>query len=89
MTDNHLAKAKDIGFKIIDNVQKVIVGKDEMVKLGVAALFSNGHILVEGVPGVGKTMYARSLAKSVGVRFSSHPMYRRPASHRYYRCVHF
>ena len=69
MTDNHLAKAKDIGFKIIDNVQKVIVGKDEMVKLGVAALFSNGHILVEGVPGVGKTMYARSLAKSVGVSF--------------------
>ena len=69
MSDNHLAKAKEIGFNIISNVQKVIVGKDEMVKLGVAALFSHGHILVEGVPGVGKTMYARSLAKSVGVSF--------------------
>ena len=69
MSDNQLARAQQIGLRIIDNVQKVIVGKDDIVSLGVAALFSKGHVLIEGVPGVGKTMYARSMAKSIGVDF--------------------
>ena len=69
MRDSDLQKAREIGIKIADNVRSVIVGKDEVVKLGVAAMFSGGHILVEGVPGVGKTMFARSLARSIGVSF--------------------
>ena len=69
MTNNDLEKARDIGARIVANIGKVIVGKDDMVKLGVAALFSRGHMLIEGVPGVGKTMFARSMAKSIGVTF--------------------
>ena len=69
VTDNHLAKARDIGARIIANIATVIVGKNEAVRLGTAALLSRGHILIEGVPGVGKTMYARSMAKSIGVSF--------------------
>ena len=70
VTDNHhLEKAREIGNKIISNVEKVIVGKRDLVQLGVAALFSRGHILIEGVPGVGKTMFARSISRSLGVTF--------------------
>ena len=69
MTDNRLETALDIGTRIMANVQKVIVGKDDVVQLGVAALFSGGHVLIEGVPGVGKTMFARSMARTIGVSF--------------------
>jgi MoxR-like ATPase len=54
---------------IIKNVEKVIVGKREVVELAVISLFSQGHLLIEDVPGVGKTMLARSLALSIGSSF--------------------
>jgi MoxR-like ATPase len=54
---------------IIANVEKVIVGKRQVVELGLVALLSQGHILIEDVPGVGKTMLARALARSVGCVF--------------------
>ena len=70
MNDNHhLEQAREIGNRIVSNVEKVIVGKRDLVQLGVAALFSRGHILIEGVPGVGKTMLARSISRSLGVTF--------------------
>ena len=69
MAQNDLQKAAEIGAKIVGSVTKVILGKDDVVKLGVAALFSRGHVLIEGVPGVGKTVLARSIAKSVGLSF--------------------
>jgi len=47
---------------IVENVEKVIVGKREVVELAVISLLSQGHLLIEDVPGVGKTMLARSLA---------------------------
>lgn len=56
--------------QIISNVEKVIVGKRSTVELAVVGLLCQGHMLVEDVPGVGKTMLARSLAHSVGLTFS-------------------
>src|ERR1041385_1870932 len=51
-------------------IQKIIVGQDEMVRLIMVALLANGHVLVEGVPGVAKTLTARLVAKSLKVGFS-------------------
>ena len=54
---------------IIENVEKVIVGKRQSIELSVIGLLCQGHLLIEDVPGVGKTMLARSLAKSIGCEF--------------------
>ena len=56
--------------KVITNIEKVIVGKRSTVELAVAGLLCQGHLLIEDVPGVGKTMLARSLARSLGCTFS-------------------
>lgn len=55
--------------KLVDNMEKVIVGKREVLELLVVVFISNGHVLIEDVPGVGKTMMARSLAKSINAEF--------------------
>ncbi len=55
--------------RIISNVEKVIVGKRQQLILSLVAWFSEGHILLEDVPGVAKTMLARALARSVGCVF--------------------
>ena len=51
------------------NVEKVIIGKRSAVELAVVGLLCQGHLLIEDVPGVGKTMLARSIAKSIGCKF--------------------
>ena len=56
--------------KIVSNIEQVIIGKREAVELAVVGLLSQGHLLIEDVPGVGKTMLARSLARSLGCSFS-------------------
>lgn len=56
--------------KLVDNIEKVIVGKRNPVELAVISLLCQGHLLIEDVPGVGKTVLARSLAKSLGCEFS-------------------
>jgi MoxR-like ATPase len=58
-----------IGQRIADNVEKVIVGKHDAVQLTVIALLCEGHLLIEDVPGTGKTMLAKSLSRSLGCVF--------------------
>lgn len=56
--------------KLIDNVEEVIVGKRDAIRLVVIGLLCKGHVLIEDVPGTGKTMLARSLARSIGCSFN-------------------
>lgn len=56
--------------KIMENLEKVIVGKKQTLELISIGLLCQGHLLIEDVPGVGKTMLARSLAKSIGCTFN-------------------
>lgn len=56
--------------KILDNMNKVIVGKEEVSKLLLTVMLAGGHALIEDVPGVGKTTFANVLAKSVDCKFA-------------------
>ena len=64
-----MEEPKVVAERIIDNVEKVIVGKQRELRLAITALMCGGHMLIEDVPGVGKTMLARSIAASTGCDF--------------------
>ncbi len=55
--------------EIIKNVERVIIGKNEEIKLSLVALLAGGHVLLEDVPGVGKTVFVKAMAKSIGGSF--------------------
>ena len=59
----------EIPEKLISNISKVIVGKKEVIELVVVGLMSNGHVLLEDVPGLGKTTLSRALSKSIHANF--------------------
>ena len=61
---------RSVANRLIDNVSTVIVGKNQAIELLVVALLSNGHVLIEDVPGVGKTSLAKTIARSVGLSFN-------------------
>ena len=63
--DGGLAAARDIGLRLVANVEKVVHGKHDEVALVVAAFAASGHVLLEDVPGTAKTVLARALAASI------------------------
>ena len=69
MSGTQNTAAKDAASKIISNVNKVIVGKNKQIQLLMVALLTGGHVLLEDVPGTGKTKTARALAQSLKLDF--------------------
>jgi MoxR-like ATPase len=65
-----VSEIQDFAERIVANLEKVIVGKRQTLELVIIGLLCQGHLLIEDVPGVGKTMLARSLARSLGCTFS-------------------
>lgn len=63
-------ECREYGRKLLENIGKVIVGKEEIIQLLLAALLSGGHVLLEDMPGTGKTKLAKSLAASMEGAFS-------------------
>ena len=59
----------DVAARIRENIKKVIVGKDDVINLGMVAGLCEGHILIEDVPGIGKTTLARALSTSLGCTY--------------------
>ncbi|WP_158734608.1 MoxR family ATPase [Alteribacillus sp. YIM 98480] len=55
---------------VIENIERVVVGKREEIELSLTALLAKGHVLLEDVPGVGKTMMVRAIARSIGAEFN-------------------
>jgi MoxR-like ATPase len=64
-----MEKIKQVADQIIANVEEVIIGKRQAVELVLIALLCKGHVLLEDVPGTGKTMLAKTVARSLGCDF--------------------
>src|SRR4026207_631473 len=69
-TRTDLTALSEAVISIRNEIKKIIVGQDEMVKLIITALLADGHVLIEGVPGVAKTLTAKLVAKSINAGFS-------------------
>ncbi len=66
---NQLAEASQIALEVLDNIKGVIVGKEQAIEMGLVALMSQGHLLIEDAPGLGKTTLAKAMALSSGCNF--------------------
>jgi MoxR-like ATPase len=69
MPDVSVARIAEIGTKVKENVGRVIVGKGSVVELAIITLLCEGHLLIEDVPGIGKTMLAKSISRSLDCSF--------------------
>lgn len=65
-----MSNVQSITDQLVENIEQVIVGKTDAVRLTVISLLCQGHLLIEDVPGTGKTMLAKSLARSIGCSFN-------------------
>src|SRR5882757_2662207 len=68
--ENKVEEFKASFIRIRDEMAKMMVGQEEIVEGVLSAFFAGGHVLLEGVPGLGKTMLVRTLADAVNLRFS-------------------
>jgi MoxR-like ATPase len=68
-SDAAIGQAKEIYESALREISKVFVGQDELVTTSLVALFSGGHVLIEGVPGLGKTLFVRTLGRVLGCQF--------------------
>lgn len=66
---SEIAKAGLLIDRLVSNIEKVLIGKPDVVRLAVTTLLAGGHLLIEDIPGVGKTTLAAAIAKSVGGSF--------------------
>ncbi|MGH3481154.1 MAG: AAA family ATPase, partial [Nocardioidaceae bacterium] len=69
MRERPMSKIQETGDKVLANVERVIVGKHHEVRLALVALLCRGHLLIEDVPGTGKTVLAKAIARSLGCTF--------------------
>jgi len=67
--EDTVGRILEVGTRVKDNVEKVIVGKSNVVELAIVTLFCEGHLLLEDVPGIGKTVLAKSVSRSLGCTF--------------------
>ena len=74
-----MTKIQETGDKVLANVERVIVGKHHEVRLALVALLCRGHLLIEDVPGTGKTVLAKAIAKSLGLDRNTVAKYVGPA----------
>ena len=80
---------QQVGEQLLQNVQKVIIGKDREIRLTLLALLCEGHLLIEDVPGVGKTMLARAISAQHWLHVSPHSVYARHVAQRRNGGQHF
>ena len=71
--------------RFTDMMSKVIVGNEAAIRLALTAFLTGGHILIEDVPGVGKTLLARTFARCLGLQFPQGPIHSGLASVRHNR----
>jgi MoxR-like ATPase len=64
-----MSNIQQVGDRVLANVERVIVGKHQEVRIALVALLCRGHLLIEDVPGTGKTMLAKAIARSLGCSF--------------------
>jgi len=69
-SDPRVAEASRLAGAVLDEAEKAVVGKREALMLVMAAVLAKGHVLLEGFPGLGKTLAARSLATALGLDFA-------------------